>query len=221
MTLGEDWPALRALESHTATAAPATAQAFVDNKVPAANARAAAQIMFFLSVLRSGDVAGWLGSDMMRSLERAGQRGLIERLGDDFRQLRRLGDETSASDWRLLLFPFAAGDKIEPIHMFVRGQRRDQTDDDQDIRFVVDLKMSALGALQFDGLLHRQTFDLMVRSHAELSSDQRQDITRIFNVGLEAIGYRGQVGFQTVREFPVSPFNDLLGGRHTPGTIVA
>lgn len=221
MTLGEDWPALRDLAAHTATAAPPTAQSFVEGKIPAANARAAAQIMFFLSVLRSGDVAGWLGGDMMRSLERAGQRGLVERLGDDFRQLRRLGDQTSTNDWRLLMFPFASGDKIEPIHMFVRGQRRDQSDGDQDIRFVVDLKMSALGALQFDGLLHQKTFDLMVRSHTELGEPQREDITRIFNRGLDAIGYRGQIGFQTVKEFPVSPFNDLLGGRHTPGTIVA
>ncbi len=221
MTLGEDWPALRDLAAHTAAAAPATTQAFVEGKVPTANARAAAQIMFFLSVLRSGDVTGWLGGDMMRSLERAGQRGLVERLGDDFRQLRRLGDETSANDWRLLMFPFAAGDKIEPIHLFARGQRRDQSDGDQDVRFVVDLKMSALGALQFDGLLHQKSFDLMVRSHTELIERQRQDISRIFNRGLEAIGYRGQIGFQTVKEFPVSPFNDLLGGRHTSGTIVA
>lgn len=221
MKLGEDWPALRDLAKHTATAAPATAQAFVEGNVPAANARAAAQIMFFLSVLRSGDVTGWLGNDMLRSLERSGQRGLVERLGDDFRQLRRLGDESSANDWRLLLFPFTAGDRIEPIHMFVRGQRRDQADGDQDVRFVVDLKMSTLGALQFDGLLHRQTFDLMVRSHTDLSETQRQDISRIFNTGLESISYRGQIAFQTVKEFPVSPFNDLLGGRHTPGAVLA
>ena len=220
MTLGEDWSALRELSKHTATAAPTTAQAFVEGKVPTANALAAAQIMFFLSVLRSGDVTGWLGADMLRSLERSHQRGLVERLRDDFRQLRRLGDESSGNDWRLLLFPFAHGDRIEPIHMFVRGQRRDQADGDQDVRFVVDLKMSALGALQFDGLLHHKTFDLMVRSHADLSETQRQDISRIFGTGLESISYRGQIAFQTVKEFPVSPFNDLLGGRHTPGAVL-
>jgi hypothetical protein len=221
MTLGEDWSALRELSKHTATAAPTTAQAFVESKVPAANARAAAQIIFFLSVLRSGDVTGWLGADMLRSLERSNQRGLVERLRDDFRQLRRLGDESSGNDWRLLLFPFAHGDRIEPIHMFVRGQRRDQADGDKDVRFVIDLKMSALGALQFDGLLHHQTFDLMVRSHADLSKTQRQDISQIFGAGLESISYRGQISFQTVKEFPVSPFNDLLGGRHTPGAVLA
>ena len=221
MTLGEDWSALRELSKHTATAVPTTAQAFVEGKVPAANARAAAQIMFFLSVLRSGDVTGWLGADMLRSLERSNQRGLVERLRDDFRQLRRLGDESSGNDWRLLLFPFAHGDRIEPIHMFVRGQRRDQADGDQDVRFVVDLKMSALGALQFDGLLHHQTFDLMVRSHADLGETHRKEISRIFSAGLESISYRGQVAFQTVKEFPVSPFSDLLGGRHTPGAVLA
>ena len=221
MTLGEDWSVLRELSKHTATAAPTTAQAFVEGKVPAANARAAAQIIFFLSVLRSGDVTGWLGADMLRSLERSNQRGLVERLRDDFRQLRRLGDESSGNDWRLLLFPFSHGDRIEPIHMFVRGQRRDQADGDKDVRFVVDLKMSALGALQFDGLLHHQTFDLMVRSHADLSKTQRQDISQIFGAGLESISYRGQISFQTVKEFPVSPFNDLLGGRHTPGAVLA
>jgi hypothetical protein len=75
--------------------------------------------------------------------------------------------------------------------------------------------------LQFDGLLHHKTFDLMVRSHADLSETQRQDISRIFGTGLESISYRGQIAFQTVKEFPVSPFNDLLGGRHTPGAVLA
>ena len=221
MTLGQDWSALRELSKHTASTAPTTAQALVEGKVPATNARTVAQIMFFLSVLRSGDVKGWLGADLLRSLERSNQLGLVERLRDDFRQLRRLGDESSANDWRLLLFPFAHGNRIEPIHMFVRGQRQDQANIDQDVRFVVDLKMSSLGALQFDGLLHHQTFDLMVRSHTDLSETQRQDISTIFGAGLESISYRGQVAFQTVKEFSVSPFNDLLGGRHTSGTVLA
>ena len=131
--------------------------------------------------------------------------------------------KAGANDWRLLLFPFAEGDRIEPIHMFVRGQRRDQADGDQDVRFrrrPQDERPRR--ALQFDGLLHRQTFDLMVRSHTDLERGPASATSRsIFNTGLEAISYRGQVAFQTVREFPVSPFNDLLGGRHTPGAVLA
>ncbi|NQV81034.1 MAG: hypothetical protein HQ495_10810 [Alphaproteobacteria bacterium] len=221
MKLGEDWPALRELATQTAIASPAAAHAFVQAKVPAADSRAAAQIMFFLSVLRTGDIAGWLGNDVVRALERSGQRSLIERLGDDFRQLRRLGDESSASDWRLLLFPFAEGERIEPIHMFVRGQRRDRQGDDNDLRFVVDLRMSAIGAVQLDGLLRGHRLDLIVRSHSDLADARRRDITQIFSSGLEVIGYRGGVTFQTVREFPLSPFNDLLGNRHTPGAVLA
>lgn len=218
--LGEDWPALRELTTQAAAIAPAAANAFTQSRVPGPNTRAAAQIMFFLSVLRTGDIAGWLGNEVVRVLERSGQRGLIDRLGDDFRQLRRLGDESSASDWRLLLFPFAAGEKIEPIHLFVRGQRRDQQDD-HDLRFVVDLRMSALGAIQLDGLLRSRRFDLIVRSHSDLSDTRRQAIAEIFGAGLATIGYQGGIVFQAVKEFPLSPFNDLLGHRHTPGAIVA
>lgn len=220
MKLDEDWPALRDLTAQAAALAPAATSAFTQTRVPGPDARAAAQIMFFLSVLRTGDIAGWLGNDIVRVLERSGQRGLIDRLGDDFRQLRRLGDESGASDWRLLLFPFAGGEKIEPIHLFVRGQRREQQDD-HDLRFVVDLRMSALGAIQLDGLLRGRRFDLIVRSHSDLDDNRRQSITEIFGSGLAVIGYQGGIGFQAVKEFPLSPFNDLLGHRHTPGAVVA
>ena len=222
LRLGDGWPALRDVVANASVAAPAATQAFVQHQVPAPNnARAAAQILFFLSVLRSGDVAGWLGNDVVRVLERTGQRGLIERLGDDFRQLRRIGDESGASDWRLLLFPFAEGERVEPVRMFVRGQRRNRDDGDHDQRFVVDLRLSALGELQFDGLLHGRTFDLIVRSHEPLDDRRRRDIGEIFTMGLDTIGFRGALSFQTVREFPVQPFNDLLGIKHRPGAVLA
>jgi hypothetical protein len=222
LRLGDGWPALRDMVTTASIAAPAATQAFVQQQVPTPNsARAAAQILFFLSVLRSGDVAGWLGNDVVRVLERTGQRGLIDRLGDDFRQLRRVGEESGATGWRLLLFPFAEGERVEPVRMFVRGQRRNRDDSDHDLRFVVDLRLSALGELQFDGLLHGRTFDLIVRSHEPLDDRRRRDIGEIFTAGLETIGFRGALSFQTVREFPVQPFNDLLGIKHRPGAVLA
>ncbi len=221
LRVGETWPAMRDLVTHVAANAPAVAQGFAQTRLPSPNARAASQILFFLSVLRTGDVAGWLGNDVVRVLERTGQRGLVDRLADDFRQLRRLGNESGATDWRLLLFPFSDSDRVDPVRMFVRGQRRDRNDSDHDLRFIVDVRLSALGDLQFDGLLHGRTFDLIVRSHDALNDQRRGDISEIFMSGLETLGFRGALSFQTVREFPVQPFNDLLGTKHTPGAVLA
>ncbi len=215
------WSALRALVQAVQTADPGVVQQFVTQRLPSHNARATNNILFFLSALRGGDVRGWLGADMTRAAERAGQRRLIDRLGDDFSQLRALIDADDEAEWRAAPFPFFDGEEIEPVNMFVRGHRPDKGDGEEEIRFVVQFELSALGAIQLDGLLRQQNFDLIVRSRTGLSEQVRQDINSLFNGAIEATGLKGNIVFQNVATFPVSPFNDLFGVEHPADNVVA
>ena len=200
---------------------PGVARQFASQRLPSHNARATSNILFFLSALRGGDVRGWLGADMTRVAERAGQRRLMDRLGDDFLQLRALIDSDDEAEWRAAPFPFFDGKEIEPVSMFVRGRRPNKEDDEEDIRFVVQFELSALGAMQLDGLVRQQNFDLIVRSRIGLSELVRQNISTLFNDAIEATGLQGNIVFQNVATFPVSPVSDLFGIEHPAGTVVA
>ncbi len=215
------WSALRELVQVVQAADPGVVQQFATQRLPSHNARATNNILFFLSALRGGDLRGWLGADMTRAAERAGQRRLIDRLGDDFSQLRALIDADDDGEWRAAPFPFLDGKEIEPVNMFVRGRRPKKGDEEENIRFVVQFELSALGAMQLDGLLRQQDFDLIVRSRTGLTEQVRQHISALFDGANEATGLKGNIVFQNVETFPVSPFSDLFGVEPGADNVVA
>ena len=65
------------------------------------------------------------------------------------------------------------------------------------------------GPFQFDGLVREKRFDLMVRSHVALSPKMRADIGTLFQEALELGDYKGNLVFQKVKEFPVSPLDEI------------
>ena len=218
--IASGWTSLREIVQLVQAIDPAIARQFIERRIPSLNARGASNVLFFLAALRGGDVAGWLGRDMVRVLERNGQRALIDRLADDFGQLRRFVDPDGGSEWRTLVFPFYDGEAIHQASMFVRGRRaRPGEDGEDDLRFVVDLDLSALGAMQLDGLVRDKAFDLIVRSQRDLDQTMRQEISQLFDGALGATGLTGSLVFQTSASFPITPMQDIVssGG----GTVVA
>lgn len=105
--------------------------------------------------------------------------------------------------------------------MFVRGRRPKKGDDEENIRFVVQFELSALGAMQLDGLLRQQNFDLIVRSRTGLTEQVRQHISALFDGANEATGLKGNIVFHNVTTFPVSPFSDLFGVEPGADNVVA
>ena len=123
---------------------------------------------------------------------------MIERLGDDFSNLRRLSEERGPGDWRTFLFPFFDGEELQQIRMFTRSYGDDEEEDEDEegrrgrnVRFVVDVNLTKLGDLQLDGLVQERRFDLIVRSKADLTPETRQEIQDIFADGVEATGFEG------------------------------
>ncbi len=105
--------------------------------------------------------------------------------------------------------------------MFMQNRRRDDGDAPEEVRFLIDLDMSALGALQLDGLVHGKRFDLMVRSHTDMPEPVRIEITRIFEEAIAATGMTGSIFFQTVSEFAVSPLDDVRRQGSGSGEVIA
>ncbi|MEQ9559116.1 MAG: hypothetical protein RIG67_25355 [Rhodospirillales bacterium] len=196
--LDRQWPAMHEVADTLAQAAPNTAQHLLHAVLPRPDGNMTANILFFLSAVRGGDVRAWLGDNTVRVLQRVNP-GLLGRMRDDMGQLSRLADEPSAGDWRIFMIPFLNGGQLEQIRLFTRPQAEDDdTEHGPGTRFVVDVTLSKLGHIQLDGLVdtaHRR-MDMVVRSDTHLPPDMRNDIRHLYEMSGDITGFRGGVGFQ-------------------------
>ncbi|MAN79322.1 MAG: hypothetical protein CMM77_01055 [Rhodospirillaceae bacterium] len=197
--LDRQWPAAQELVETLAQAAPNTAQHLLHAVLPRPDGNMTANILFFLSAVRGGDIRAWLGDNTVRVLQRVNP-GLLGRVRDDMGQLSRLADEPTTGDWRIFMIPFLNSGQLEQIRLFTRAQTEDEDDEASGpgTRFVVDVTLSKLGHIQLDGLVdtaHRR-MDMVVRTDSHLPPDMRNDIRHLYEVSSEITGYKGGVGFQ-------------------------
>lgn len=192
---------VRQLEAAVLAQAPAdpAAAARAAERVPAPGRKLTAAAMLFLAAARHGDLGGWLEAG-------AGPAGRpeaeepLKRLAAAWRT--HLGEEADrdASDaWRSLVVPFHDGVMLRPLvfHLRRRAPRGDTAQGDAgETRFLLDLDLTALGALQLDGLIRPKRFDLMLRGAARLDRTMRHELNLLFQESLGALGYAGGLAFR-------------------------
>ena len=163
----------------------------------------------WVAAAETGDLRGWLGDRAVKALEKAGRPDLIERLAGDMAEMRTpvTLPQQGTNAWQTMILPFYIEQRIERIRLTMRRGRGDAEDEDgteeEGLRFLVDVDMSQLGALQFDGLVKRQakSFDLIVRSRRELPDDVRREIGIIFARALDNMGMVGAAVFKQAVAF--------------------
>jgi len=181
-------------------AAPGAHQHVLHAALPRADAQLATNVLFFLSVLRGGDIRNWLGDGPVRILEKM-RPDLAGRLRSDMSQMTRTVDDPLSGEWRLMGVPFLHGADIDRVQLLLRDQDSDDNDNEDQgkgTRFVVDLNLSRLGHMQIDGLVGEKNkrLDLVLRTDEPLPSAIRDDIRKIYGDALELTGLEGSVGFQ-------------------------
>jgi hypothetical protein len=157
----------------------------------------------------------WPGTKAGTALDGAGRGELRGRLEADMAELRRLADPPSG-DWRVFVLPQLDGSMVRPVRLYLR-RGGGNTRPEDGTRFVLDVDMSRLGALQLDGLVRQKRVDLVLRSHQALAPELRQEIATVFRDATSAAGLAGDIVFATASRFPVAPLEAL----HTPVGIDA
>ena len=178
--------------------------------VPQPGAKLASSLLFFLTALTGGDPGAWLdgllGPRTIAHLEALGQRSLLARLRGD---LGRMATQSEAAgpEWRFLPVPFFDGQSLQQLRFFFRHHdEQGHADgrggaDAEATRFLLDVEMSRLGALQFDGLIRPKRFDMVLRSYEALPGWMQIDILKIFERANEAAGSSGQLRFHAADDW--------------------
>lgn len=186
------------------------------NTIPDGGPRTVVAALSFIQAMRNGDPRQWPGDNNLRALERSSQRGahLARTISSEVAQLSAQSREATG-EWRSTPIPWNAEGQIEKINLITR--REDPPDEDEKeensgkkggLRFLLDLDLTNLGALQLDGMVREDTngFDLMIRSHNALDDIVRRDLTGLFIATNQAVGLKGQLTFQVTQKFadPIS-----------------
>jgi hypothetical protein len=194
-----------------------------DNVLPRTTERLASGLLFLFAALRAGDASAWLGKSAMQKLEHNGYRDLARRLGEDFADLSRLGQQASHGDWRAVPLPIYDGRTLTQIMLFARHHENQQDEDsgrDLGTRFILDVELSVTGPVQLDGLVQRGHFDLIVRAHTPLPAEIRHGVGDIFQAGLKATLCRGTIAFQVSQHFQTVPLVALRGNQTATALVV-
>lgn len=196
-----DWPSLRDAADALRNAQPEAAAQLLA-RLPSPGPGMTAALVAFIQAIDSGLPRRWLGEEIARDLDRLEFGKLAARLEGDFAGLARAAARFDG-DWRSTLIPFAFGQRIEFLRLHRRGGRQKGSREESagGTRFLLDLELTRLGSMQFDGLVRRRRFDLIVRSRAPMAASMRYDIDRLFYEAAETTGFAGTIGFQGGEHF--------------------
>jgi hypothetical protein len=199
------WPALEETLATLERALPDLAAQVRSTLAPASGQELAGTLLFLMSALNAGT---WPGPRILETLDAFGRRDLRLKLESDVTELREL-DSSRSGDWHVYALPLIDGGAVRPVRLYFRRRAASSPAGDQGTRFVLEVEMSRMGALQLDGLVRPQRFDLVLRSHRPIAAELRQEITEIFHGAVAASGLGGDITFTTASRFAVAPLEAL------------
>jgi len=185
-------------------------------------------LMSFIAALRSGNFDDWLGKNNVKWLQDSGHTDVLQKAAGEFTTLAtQFTAPPTPHQWQSLFFPVAVEGQLQQVRMYTKRDRKQdggQGDNQKnkggdDTRFIIEVDLSKLGELQMDGFVRRadqsMQFDMIIRSLTALPKEIQQDILHIYNETGALTGYKGTLVFQSVKEFPVNPMNEIIASAKT------
>lgn len=160
-------------------------------------------LLSYIAGIKAGETAEIIGKRALRFLE-INAPDILARLGGQIEQLQGNYLESRLPQWSSLPLPLLLGGELHIAQLYIGKDAPEgdkfTSDKGRGQRFILEVEMSQLGPLQFDGFVRTldktKSFDLMVRSNAALPADVDAGIRTIFTSSMEITGLRGQVIFQ-------------------------
>ena len=203
--LGKKWPALEEALLTMRDSNPAVSDHLSNALIPRPDQRMAANIIFFLKALGRGNLKNWADDQTLRAISKF-KPGLLKKLENDFAALSTKSKQPTSTDWKIAYVPMQGDGNLQQIRIAQRDHQEEEEEGDKDeggLRFVIDIDLSQMGPMQFDGLAKEKTkkFDLIIRTNSTLAGHVRKDIHDIFENSMDAVGFDGNIVFQVTSQF--------------------
>lgn len=141
-------------------------------------------------------------------------------LSSDLSQLSQLQQRPTSSDpqWRGTIFPYveAPGEDPRQGGFFWRREKSDNPRGSTSTRFIVEVEMSQLGAMQLDGLITYPEIWLKLRRTSYPEPGFTEGLQTLVTTLLQRSGLTGGIAVETTATFPVNPKSELLAQTENP-----
>lgn len=189
--------------------------------------RLAFQLLALTTAARHGKAAELLqaedGAAASALAQLTGKPDILHGLDQGLSSLRQTVtvQGSGLDQWQAYVLPFMVEGREQSLRLVVRDKPEGESGPEaqrraeEGTRFLIDLDMTHLGAVQLDGLVkgRAKRFDLIIRSHIAIDEPMRLGIAEVFTRTLDGFGMAGRASFQTVPAFieamPVSRSNPL------------
>lgn len=216
-SITQDWQGLGDALAQLQTTQP-QAWASLAQAMPTADHRLASALLFFIAGVK-GDSKQFLPPRALEALE-AITPGIVARMGENMMELRQLITPQPNTNWTSVMLPIYYSGELQPAHLYLRHEEEPEEKSGgksggSGQRFLVEVDLSQLGSMQFDGFVRGETrdkqLDLVVRGARALPPEVTQGIRATFDNALNVTGLKGQVVFQTGVQHFVRPLAEKSG----------
>jgi hypothetical protein len=212
----EDTPARQSqlLEAARALApiAPALAQQIQTQLSLPPNDQLASLILSFLGGLKAGSPQPrWPDPPTRKALVEASRGDVATKLDADASQIGQ-SRPAQPGDWSITVLPYLGLATTKPMRLYRRTPDEEEKSKGGGERFVIELEMVRLGALQFDGLVRERRFDLALRSEKPLDEGLRKIVEQTFRDSLLIAGWSGELTYARSGPVPMIPLQPEATG---------
>ena len=208
-----NFSSLQQVMNALADANPPMAQQFAASHIPQPAAQLAGPLLLFLNALKKGDIKSWLGDEVSDALGKAGKMGLISKFASDMNAATQTMRDAHVGEWKSYPLPLLNNGQFQAAMLHVHADGRGAASASgaesaaQNVRFLIDMRMSRLGPMQLDGLVRPKKLDMIVRSESALPPGLPQDLRQSYIKTLEAAGFAGSLSFQIGHQNWIAPYN--------------
>ncbi len=178
----------------------------VSNFLPQPTESLTGALLFLLSAFKKGNVSGWLGGSAVETLKSAGKSSIVGSLAKELSEAGQTSQDPVVGDWRSYPIPLYAHNQFQALTLHVHSDRDARKDTEGraagagKIRFLIDVRLSRLGAMQIDGFVQPKKLDMVLRSEAVLPEGLHDELRTAYIKALDAVGYAGTINFQVGRQ---------------------
>lgn len=215
----QSWPAFNELSNFLENELAPQQMINFQNMIPnpsGGNPRQVTSMMFFFMnalQLNAGAIP-WMGASIMNAVKNQSNSRLVNKLIDQLntdmsRGSTRVLDSVNGNEFQRFTIPIQTADQqLQPIFFYIRpfsGDENNQQNQsnvdgkkDNEVRFLLDLNLSRLGAVQIDGLFKLKTMHMILKLENDLPSKAKIEMQDRYSSVLESLGLEGGLKFQNV-----------------------
>lgn len=166
----------------------------------------ASLILNFLGGLKAGPTPSrWPDPPTRKALVEAGRSDIATKLDTEASQIGQTRPAPTPGEWSITVLPYLGLATTKPMRLYRRTPDEEERQKGGGDRFVIELAMVRLGAMQLDGLVRDRRFDLVLRSEKPLEDGLKQIVERAFRDSLLIAGWNGELSYARTGPVPMIP----------------